>query len=147
MKTMAMLAVATCLSVPVLPQGEPDSALDAFLAAYRVADPQAVSRLFGPDALFIGPDGGEPLRGERALHEHFTRTWPGGTRNSIDCTGVVTQRVAPTVAVVGATCRTETTPPNGRALRAALSLMLVATQDSGGWRITAMHLSTPPARR
>lgn len=147
MKIAVMLAAATCLSVPVLPQGEPDAALEAFLAAYRVADAWAVSRLFGSDSLFVGPEGGEPLRGERALHEHFTRAWPAGTRNTIDCASVATQRPAPTVAVVSAACRAETTPPNGRATRSTLSLTLVAAQEFGGWRITAMHISAPPARR
>ena len=146
MKTMAMLAAATCLSVPVLPQGEPGAALEAFLAAYRVADPGAAAMLFTPGGTLFGATEAEAFRGADAIRAHFDRAWPRGGHRRIACDGVTTQQPSPGFAVISGTCQTESVAPNGRTTSGTLRLtMTLAHQE--GWRILAMHLSVPPVRR
>lgn len=147
MKSVAILAMATCLSVPTLPQGEPGAALEAFVAAYRVADPAAVAMLFGPDSTFFGPTENDLHRGANAVRAYFTRAWPPGTLRNIACEGMSTLELPPASAVIAGTCRIEAPRPDGPPATASMRLTMVLAQEAAGWRIASMHMSAPPLRR
>lgn len=147
MKSAAILAMATCLSVPTLPQGEPGAALDAFMAAYRAADPAAIAMLFGPESTFFGPTENEMHRGAHAVRTYFSRNWPPGTRRNIACEDIATQDLPPAGAIIAGSCRIEAPRAEGPPATASLRLTMVLAREGQGWRIASMHLSAPPVRR
>ena len=121
------------------PAEEANTVLDAFSAAYTSNDPEAVVRLYAPDAILLGTVSPVMSIGTEAIRKYFSMIKGSGNRNAVQERHTI---VVDDNAVVITGFYEFTRMQEGKPVAGPARFTMLMTKSGGGWRI-AHHHSSP----
>ncbi len=121
------------------PAEEANAVVDRFSAAYNTNDPEAVVRLYTPDAILLGTVSPVISIGTEAIRKYFSMIKGSGNRNAIQERHTI---VLGDNAVVVTGFYEFTRMQAGKPVPGPSRFTMVITKSDGEWRI-AHHHSSP----
>ena len=121
------------------PAEEANAVLDRFSAAYNSNDPEAVVKLYTPDAILLGTVSPVISIGTEAIRKYFSMIKGSGNRNAIQERHTI---VLGDNAVVVTGFYEFTRMQDGKPVPAPSRFTMLITRSGGEWRI-AHHHSSP----
>ena len=121
------------------PAEEANAVVDRFSAAYNSNDPEAVVKLYAPDAILLGTVSPVISVGAEAIRKYFSMIKDSGNRNVIQERHTI---VLGDNAVVVTGFYEFTRMQEGKPVPGPARFTMVITKSSGEWRI-AHHHSSP----
>ncbi len=127
------------------PTEEANAVVDRFSAAYNSNDPEAVVKLYAPDAILLGTVSPVISVGTEAIRKYFSMIKDSGNRN------VIQERHAIVLgdnAVVVTGFYEFTRMQEGKPMPGPARFTMVITKSGGEWRIVHHHSSprVPPKK-
>jgi uncharacterized protein (TIGR02246 family) len=143
------LVLATLLGVRLPAQG-PDDRYQRFSAAYASLDAERVSQVYGEDALYLDPGGGDVIRGRAKIRERFRSAMDAvrehGHKHTITFE-FIDRTDAPNVRADVGYYTITTTTPEGHAESFRGKFSKVWRRDPDGvWRIHSDSYSPAPSK-
>lgn len=127
------------------PAEEANAVVDRFSAAYNSNDPEAVVKLYAPDAILLGTVSPVISVGTEAIRKYFSMIKDSGNRNVIQERHTI---VLGDNAVVVTGFYEFTRMKEGKPVPGPSRFTMVIARDGGEWRIVHHHSSphVPPAK-
>lgn len=134
--TLILMSPAVAVAGPA---EEANTVVDRFSAAYTSNDPEAVVKLYAPDAILLGTVSPVISVGTEAIQKYFSRLKGSGNRNAIRERHTI---VLGDNAVVVTGFYEFTRMEDGKPVPGPSRFTMLVTKTSGEWRI-AHHHSSP----
>lgn len=127
------------------PAEEANAVVDRFSAAYNSNDPEAVVKLYAPDAILLGTVSPVISVGTEAIRKYFSMIKDSGNKNVIQERHTI---VLGDNAVVVTGFYEFTRMKEGKPVPGPSRFTMVIARDGGEWRIVHHHSSphVPPAK-
>ncbi|MDB5873955.1 MAG: SgcJ/EcaC family oxidoreductase [Ramlibacter sp.] len=140
---LPLVAAFACLSASAGPGDDASAVVDRWSATYSANDPDALVKLYAPDAVLLGTVSPIMSEGTAAIQAYFARLKGSGNKNAVKERRVI---VLDDDAVVVTGFYDFSNAQQTPALRPSRFTMLV-TRRAGEWRIQHHHSSplVPPA--
>lgn len=134
--TLILMSPAVAVAGPA---EEANTVVDRFSAAYTSNDPEAVVKLYAPDAILLGTVSPVISVGTEAIRKYFSRLKGSGNRNAIQERHTI---VLGDNAVVVTGFYGFTRMEDGKPVPGPSRFTMLVTKTGGEWRI-AHHHSSP----